>query len=384
MKSKAKPKRTSRKSTTKTSSVPKPHTTAVPGISPVIKSLVVSKPPYWKGPYKEGISYSSLNRFLECRERYRLYAILGVREDEPYSDAIAFGQMWHAAEEQLARHSKAGTQVESGVMLANCTKAARDVANRITGKFPASDYEIDCSYRRFKCLWPYYISYWHDHKDVSSRTPIYQEEPFKVRYRLPSGRIIILKGIFDSVDVLDSKVYVQENKTKGRIDASAITATLSQNLQTMMYVLALQNLPTQPDLNVFPARISKPIGGVRYNVVYNSGHKVGGSRTTEADYRQRIADDQKKFFHRWRVELYKDDIEQFRICTFNSIMEQLCDWYEWVSSPEGLLHPFSNPIHYQSPWGTYNSLASGWRGSYYELLTHNSIVGLRTVNAKGH
>ena len=55
--------------------------------------------PAWKGPVEDGITFSLLSRWVVCRERFRLQAIEGLKEDEGFVAPIEFGSLWHEAEE---------------------------------------------------------------------------------------------------------------------------------------------------------------------------------------------------------------------------------------------------------------------------------------------
>ena len=66
----------------------------------------------------------------------------------------------------------------------------------------------------------------------------------------------------------------------------------------------------------------------------------------------------------------------------NPLLEQLCDWYNFVTSPAGLRDPFSESIHFQTPFGLWNSLRDGsGTTDYDELLLNNSSVGLERATS---
>ena len=45
----------------------------------------------WGGPMVDGISFSSLSKFLCCRERFRLYKVEGLVERPEFNFKIEFG-----------------------------------------------------------------------------------------------------------------------------------------------------------------------------------------------------------------------------------------------------------------------------------------------------
>jgi len=102
---------------------------------------------------------------------------------------------------------------------------------------------------------------------------------------------------------------------------------------------------------------------------------------TISQFYARLGDEIKKnpkhYFMRWRVELTDDDISLFLDRTFHPIMESLMDWWESIQTDP--FDPWSSRHHYQSPWGVHNSLAGGFRGSFFEYLTTGREYGLREI-----
>ena len=382
----------------------------------------------WQGPEKDGITFSLLSRFLCCRERFRLRVVEGLVEDEGFNHTIEFGSIWHAGEEAFARKN-------------DWAQAMANYTSVLFQKYPTDEKEIAKWYSIAKAQFPIYIDYWRHHPDQRRRRPVLEEAAFRVPYLLPSGRKVILRGKFDCVLLLGNSLYLQENKTKGTIDEEGIQKTVAQNLQTMLYQIALrqslQHIATAGQNDWFITNIcgSRPhesilceltpfrspkrgykIGGVIYNVVRRPladrfAIKQRKSETLPQFYKRLASVIKGKpdyFFHRWNVGLQQSDINRFRQRVFDPILEQLCDWWEWVSvdpfdpwtprmlfrvqgSNEWKLAMVSNthktPLprnqtHFQAPWGVYNSLAGGFRGDYFDLLTSEGrrTSGLRKID----
>lgn len=321
---------------------------------------------FWKGPDIDGITYSLLCKFLVCRERFRLLVVDGIREAEAYNPSIEFGSMWHEAEE-----ARAGKK--------NWKRAAGRYRDRLRGKYPASEAAIAKTYNLVCAAYRPYVEHWSQHRDERMRKPVAQEETFAVPYKLPSGRMVILRGKFDEVCQVSKSLYLQENKTKGQIDEQGIQDTIQGNLQTMIYQLA--------------RRISRPkerMKGVIYNVIrrpLSDRYAIKQRKTeTEKQFYDRLSkdiqSDSSHYFKRWKTILTAADIDQFCERSLHPILEQLWDW--WIDITDTLRQgksPFIRDTHFQMPWGVYNPLGSGFRGDYFTYLTTGSKSNLEQVTS---
>ena len=93
---------------------------------------------------------------------------------------------------------------------------------------------------------------------------------------------------------------------------------------------------------------------------------------------------------RWKVEFIPADIARFRRECLDPILEQLCDWWEYIVkredpfSPErkGLVHvpTLDYGIHWRHPFGVWNSLNEGRAPELDEYLATGSTLGLTRVD----
>lgn len=354
--------------------------------------------PLWKGPERDGVTFSLLNRFLACRERFRVRVIEGLRPAETFNHRIEYGNLWHACEEALAAHradpdrnpaddSRWGERDEG---VGNCWDVPLlSYAESLAHKYPLQQEQIDHWYNVCRVQFAEYVRYWSQHPDVTARTPLLQEAVFDVPYELPSGREVRLRGKFDSVDLIGegkgAGVYLQENKTKGDVNHEAVRRQLTFDLQTMMYVVALGRIA--------PAGPRVPVKGVRYNVVRRplSGgqgtitrhkpSKKNPAGESKAEFYSRlrgiIAEYPDTYFARWKVEVGPADVTAFRRQCLDPILEQLCDWYSWVRHAADNGHDvFDKPIHYRLPFGTSNPIWEGYESDLDNYLLTGSTVGL--------
>lgn len=354
--------------------------------------------PLWKGPSEDGITFSMLSRFLVCRERFRVEYIEGLRPVRTFNHKIEYGQMWHVCEEAIASEViHFGEVVETSLWSDNL----KNYCENLVVRYPDQRDQIEHWFNVCRMQFPLYLKHWSGHKDMVARLPLFQEKVFDVQYTLPSGRKVRLRGKWDSVDVVSRdgrrSVWLQENKTKSDIDAVSIQRQLTFDLQTMIYMTSLQ---AYKKLVGMPKNV--PIAGVRYNVVRRplSGgkgsivrHKATKNHPEETKqaYYERASEYIKEapgeFFMRWDVSVTPADINVFRLKCLDPLLEQVCDWWEWINtciiigiSPfDAAKDPHEYRIHWQHPFGVYNSLDQGGHTDLDAYLSGGSEVGLERV-----
>lgn len=355
--------------------------------------------------------------------------IEGLKASEGWNKSLGYGNLWHTCEEALAGGSD---------WKAALKKYAQEQLREYQA--PNDQTAIDHWYRVCLTQFPEYVAYWSKHPDVIDRRPLFQEQTFNVPYRLPSGRTVYLRGKFDSVDLVrgtDRKykadgsiapmtlkekadpncygigtgVWLQENKTKGDINEEMLKRQLSSgfDLQTMLYLIALQKLGETTDLGYVSEGHAAsddppfPIVGVRYNVIRrplsggkgsikqhqpSKGNPAGETRDEfyERLRRDYIAAEPEYWFMRWNIEISAKDIERFKRETLNPILERLCQWYEVAAhwqregKPEEVFTD-SESGHFRLPYGVYNVIAEGGMADVDEYMLNGNEVGLcRTEN----
>lgn len=348
----------------------------------------------WKGPVIDGITFSMLSKFICCRERFRMHVVEGVREARDFDATVEYGNLWHAAEEAVAMNRE-----WLAPMKAHYTKLLSDYVGRET--------DIVKWYTIAKGTFPMYLEHWKKNDpDARQRVPVLAERVFSVMIRLPSGRSIRLRGKIDSVFRILWGLYVMENKTKGKIDELGLQKTVANNLQTLIYVTVLNACLSADakgnavidlgngDKKLIIPKQKKPIivQGVLYNVhrrPLGDNRAIKRKKTeTEAQFYKRlfgnIAKEPAYSFLRWKINLTPADLNRFCGRTLYPILEQVLDWWEsiendpfnpWIDSRLGDVkkiigaEPTPNKLHWQTPWGVYNSLFDGVRGNYFDYLT---------------
>lgn len=334
--------------------------------------------PLWKGPEVDGITQSMLSRWLVCRERFRLATVEGLRPVELFDKTIEYGHMWHCCEEALA----AGRPWQDDLRR-HCQALIQE--HKL---YPATVQEIDKWYTVCKLQFPIYIDFWKKDKQVKARKPISQEDVFDVLYKLPSGRVVRLRGKYDSVDLINKQVWLQENKTKSEINELKLRRQVAFDLQTMLYLTTLKHRLNHTEYKNYP------IAGTRYNVIKRP--LSGGAGTIRQhkptkknpqgeslqDYYKRLNDilrgDPQDYYLRLEIQVTPEDIKRFEDKFLKPCLESLCQWYETVTGakPE---YPHREQ-HWVHPFGIYNVLNEGGFTDLDDYLVTGNEVGLTRIN----
>ncbi len=329
--------------------------------------------PVWKGPEVDGVTQSLLSRFLVCRERFRLLVVEGLKPADKFNHFIEYGHMWHICEEHRD---------------GDWSSVLKVYALSLCKRYPYQQEQIQHWYNICKIQFPLYISYWAGQKSEQNRTPLFQEQSFKVSYELPSGRVVLLRGKWDGGNLLGPKrnpgIYLQENKTKGSLDEGQILRQLQFDLQTMLYLVALDaHFPEDHISGVVYNCVRRPLSGGKGSIRQHKATTKKPAETAEHFYgrvKTIIEEDPSNFFMRWKVEVTTADLERFKREFLTPILEQLCDWWEWVSgcqlhNPAALFSSLDG-LHWRTPYGFYNILAEGGSSELDEYLATGSEAGL--------
>lgn len=338
---------------------------------------------------KEGVHYTFLSQFLQCRETARLSHVEGLQQ-AGMIPPLEFGQLFHLGFELLASGKPASQITRITKKYVDNTLAKRKIP-------PDQREELHRLRAIVNVMFPLYADYYQSPKSKTSGETeprgiefqsttkcVAQEVPFEVFHTVPSGRTIRIYGRFDGIlRVGVSKHYsgdlwLMENKTKSIIDSDGLTAYLPSDLQTMLYCYALSREDTQRKLGLGG---KEPVTGIVYNVVKRPGHKWNRDKETLDQHAERIrgivAEDLAGFFPRWHVSLSQVDIDRYVRETVDPLLEQVLVWWDSIKgnpfSPFVLADGRPNPHHLRNPEGLYTKYG---KSLYFDLLTRGSMYGL--------
>ena len=384
----------------------------------------------WDGPSADspngGCTFSLISRYLICKERFRVKVIEGISARDTFNHSIEYGSMWHVCEETLAAKpglpdnmsvpaSLKGTKSPDPSLASTRVFVLDNLklyAQNLCKQYPLEQDQIDFWYNVAKIQFPLYVDYWSKHPDVKERTPLLQEQVFKVPYTLPSGRVVNLRGKWDSVDLIGkgkgAGIYLQENKTKSRVKEENLKRQLGFDAQTMLYIIALseerRNIGNVRSAMFGSAPGSAQVLGVRYNVVRRTEHRQGKKESRD-DFCQRlkgiIEESPHEWFMRWKVEIIPADITKFKNECLDPVLENLCDDYEWWiwchdRKKNGSFIYRCSPFdyatraehfenhqnrHYRYPYGIWNPMDNGVEDDIDGYFNTGSMIGLERTGS---
>jgi len=331
-----------------------------------------TKCPLWKGPEVDGVTQSMLGSFLVCRERFRLKVIEGLAEADEFSHALEYGNLWHVCEE----HGK------------DYAEPLKAYTKSLCRKYPLQQEQIVHWMKVCKTQFPVYIKHWKNYNKREKIETLRSEQVFSVPYKLPSGRAVILRGKWDNVCTAEKKLHVWENKTKGEIVEQLLTRQLTFDLQTMFYFVAFQENTQQGYMENYGDPkgliynvVRRPLAGGKGSIRKHQPTKSNPLGETDEHFYGRlqgiIEEDPEYFFMRWKVGISKADAEKFKREFLNPILEQLCQWYDFVTCNSD---PFSGKgpigIHWRHPYGVWNPMDRRRPSEMDDYMASGSELGL--------
>lgn len=359
--------------------------------------------PLWAGPEGEGpnggITQSMIGRWLSCRERARVRWIEGLSAPEQFNHRIEYGNMWHLCEEMMAGDAQSRSW-ELGL---------KSYAVELCTKHPTQQAEVEKWWNVCKVQFPIYVEHWAKHPETVNRTPLLAEQVFDVPYKLPSGRIVRLRGKWDGVSLVKEKgragVWLDEHKSKGDVDILEIQRQLTFDLQTNLYLIALdahrwklqgilrteeeQAITDHKILGVRYNVIRRPLSGGEGSIVQKKGSKNVRPETS-AEYYDRLRgvidgtgvktkngenyEGPSHWFFRWTAEVSPADLNRFRERCLDPILEQICCWYNNVTGVPTACPSWAQ--NYQHPHGITNSIDEYGSSDIDSYLATGSRVGL--------
>lgn len=355
------------------------------------KDLVKPKPtgPVWKGPHEDGVTFSLLCRFLVCRERFRLLAVEGLRPIEGFNYKIEYGQMWHTCEEAYGKTGACGQAL---------LEYLRELSKRYRTQQEAILHWGQVCSDQFQA----YLAYWET--APFPYKAVRREEVFCVPYTLPSHRVVLLRGKRDGVlEREDGTCLLFEHKTKSEINETQLKRQLTFDLQTMLYLTALthEGGPGSDVRGVLYNVIRRPLSGGKGSIRQHQPTKANPQGESKEAFYRRLAtyyeEFPAEFFARWEVAVRPSEIKFFRERCLDPILEQLCDWWEWVSGcashgvnvwdndvsyngePWGDGNPHTSAVHWIHPYGVWNPLNEGASTDLDECLRTGTTAGLERV-----
>lgn len=199
-------------------------------------------------PERDGVTFSLLSTFLDCREKARLY--LQGWSGEGLSFALAFGGMAHRVLQRGYDGIREGMFVDSYPDRAFVSRVLDELEERWIEENPAPP-ERDAkifneALMKVQAVMPGYFRYYKSDFDVSYKRWVEVENTFQIPWnvRSPTGREwgTFLRGRIDGIYNLTrdkrQRPRILETKSRSEIDEEALTLTMPQERQSNTYLSA--------------------------------------------------------------------------------------------------------------------------------------------------
>jgi hypothetical protein len=300
-----------------------------------MKGRSISKPnkALWK--LEDGITFSGLSKWMDCREQFSLQWIDGLTPKK-LSVPLEFGSVVHYGLE----HQLCGKSPETVI------KTVTDQYRKHRSKSLNSSGEkdtLDLILGMAEVVFPHYCEYWHyDDRHINW---IEREAKFKLKHTFHTHegeREVQLRGMRDGIYSYGTVYGVFETKTKSRIIEKDIIDNLHADMQTMMYCFC-----TYLSTGRYPNE-------VKYNVIRRPD-TYRRQKESLSTYLGRVNEDiaarPDHYFKRYTAAITSEDIQHFVSKTLNPVLGMFVQWYDSVKK---------NPVgeaRFQSPYHFLNSTA---------------------------
>jgi len=360
--------------------------------------------PLWT--LEDGVTYSILSKFSNCRHRLYLGKVQGWKP-KGFNFPLEFGNIFHLLSE--AQDLGYGPDMFRSISR-NYVDAKID-----NGNFSSDEIrELSMLAGIAEVTFRHYVSFWEKNHSFTlaingKEKRVYEkdfnwigkEQPFDLSYKMVNGRTIRLRGKIDGMldvrNIMDGN-WLFETKTKGQIDTELITEGLHKDLQTGLYMTAMRLLQH----GVAPK-------GVIYNVIRRTQLKPR-VKDTPLDYVNRVEEDIVKrpewYFMRWVREIDPYELDAFRLKQLDPQLHQIAVW--WDSIKGNPSNPFEtscddcfgsgkhvkdefckedfphcqicdgkgvvpNLEHYERGFSDYDSMYAG-KGDFFTIITQGNFA----------
>lgn len=333
-----------------------------------VKATLPKKLPYKGWRLEHGVSQSLLQKFLVDTDRYHKRTVLGLKPTDR-KEAMEYGSLFHKLIEEGARMGNKFSMIKL-ISLMRIYSKERNLD-------PVSDHLLQIAlvqyeeYHKWQLGLPRYK--YIDQEPVFAETytlpaTIWNPCP-EIDIRIPRTEIL-LRGRIDEVIDLNGELYLQENKTKGRIDISLIQDTVPENLQVMFYAVAAS------------LKYGKPVKGFIYNIIRKPGQRQK-VKESNPEYYQRIREEIQEnpayYFYRLAYSFPANAIKRWEREELIPLLYRLYLWWKSIeknpTNPWGDENGNINPFHGRKPFGVYDPMVLG-KGEYFELIVHGLKINL--------
>lgn len=281
--------------------------------------MATRRAPY--DPVKDGLSYSTLSKWMECREKAKLH--LEGWTPRFKSFPLTFGIVVHEIlflGYEGMRKGKFQTVPDKSKVKRMIKKVEKDWQrdNPKASKTTIEQFELALLFS--EAVLPVYFDFWFADRLVTFKAV---ERSFRVQFPLPDGTKIPIIGRRDAAFTRKGKggLWVTETKTGSRIDLDTLITLLPIEQQTMLYCVT-HYLET----GKYPA-------GVLYNIIRRPSLRQG-QKESIAQFAKRCAEDvderRTHYFMRLEMAVSKKEIDK-AIDDLSGAMMEFVRWHKGES-----------------------------------------------------
>lgn len=330
-------------------------------------------------PMKDGVTQSLLQKFVGCRDRFHKHVVMGLRETTR-KEAMEYGSLFHKLIEVGATLHNPTREKIVGFMEEFLIKHYPSVDSRILGRIAIAQYIVYREWVSTRPSFRYIEAEPVFHQPFNLPPMTFNPNP-DIMLRVPEGVIIPLRGRIDGVIEKDGELWLEENKTKSRVDIPYLQDTIHSNIQVMFYAVAAQ------------IKYGRPCKGVIYNVIRKPALRQGKKETfTDFILRNQVDMIERPhwYFNRLEVRFQPGDIERWQRDELLPLLYNVYFWWRSIESdpkepwnakignpenPELVVNPF----HLRKSFGIYDALTNG-KGEFYDLIVYNKTDNLKVVH----
>jgi len=311
----------------------------------------------------DGVTQSLLDTFMRCRKAS--FWTLNRWQSRRISMPILFGNLFHYASEWYYDRQVKGKKAKLSTAVQIAIERNEEDLLPLKNAGPGIWYleaekELERAEAVLEVLFPAYI----DHYAKKSKRIVWEaaEHEFNVPVEFKHPRLGVpvrtrLRGKLDGVFYVKKNLWINDIKTKSRLEEPYLLDLLTLDLQVSFYVMVAE------------IKYGTKLAGFQYDMVRRPELRLT-QRETLSQYQQRIADDIKKrpvhYFKRPPITLNNEDRARFR----GDLIELLAEFYDWK---EGLVPTYHRTCSCMTRYGPCRFLPLCARGDFTQFTQRNKF-----------
>ena len=323
------------------------------------KTLKIKKKFY--DPKIDGVTFSLLSTFLDCREKARLH--LKGWTPTSASMALTFGSIVHKIDEWVRDDIRSGklTKPPGELRIKNLIKKVEKLWHEDNPRAGSRELEyLELSLLLAEGVLPSYFTYWYkDYTDLKwEKVEGVFKVPFSVKDRQGNKYETFLRGKIDgSFQLKNGGTWLFETKTKSRIDEEILADILPFEMQANIYLSVLRRID------------KKNPSGLLYNIIRRPSLRQRNSESIKA-FADRITLDVKErpdwYFVRMEMSVDPAEIDRFEM----GLEDLVSDFLLWWSGESG---HYRNTNHCQNKFGACPFVALCLRNEKSNYFKRESV-----------